>query len=107
MAALWVQIPLRYDPIALNMIRTGYVYLPSSYYNKALPVMVLFHGLEGYGLNIIQAGSGGTFQASCEITFEELLVLRFGCIALACSREDWVSSLLQRHQRCCPYRYNP
>jgi hypothetical protein len=61
-----VQIPLRYDPIAANMIRTGYVYLPSSFNGKALPVMVLFHGLEGYGLNIIQAGSGGTFQVSSE-----------------------------------------
>ena len=64
-----VQIPLRYNPIALNMIRTGYVYLPSRYQNKALPVMVLFHGLEGYGLNIITAGSGGTFQVSPQSLF--------------------------------------
>jgi len=57
-----VQIPLRFDPIDNNLIRTGYYYLPSKWQSKALPVMVLFHGLEGYGLDTIQAGSGSNFQ---------------------------------------------
>ena len=56
------QIPLRFDPIDNNLIRTGYYYLPSKWQSKALPVMVLFHGLEGYGLDTIQAGSGSNFQ---------------------------------------------
>ena len=61
------QIPLRFDPVDNNLMRTGYYYLPSQWQNKALPVMVLFHGLEGYGLNIIQAGSGNTFQVSTNL----------------------------------------
>ena len=42
--------------------RTGYYYLPSGWRNKALPVMVLLHGLEGYGISILNSGSIGTFQ---------------------------------------------
>ena len=43
-------------------IRTGYYFLPSGWYNTSLPVMMLFHGLAGYGVSILNAGSQGTFQ---------------------------------------------
>ena len=58
------QIPYRYDPIAgiPPLQRTGYYYLPSGWQNTTLPVMVLFHGLEGYGISILESGSQGTFQ---------------------------------------------
>jgi len=68
-----VQIPLRFDPIDNNLIRTGYYYLPSKWQSKALPVMVLFHGLEGYGLDTIQAGSGSNFQVCAGIDPRSLL----------------------------------
>ncbi len=53
------QIPFRYNPLVgiPPRIRTGYYYLPSGWQNTALPVMVLFHGLEGYGLSIMYAGT--------------------------------------------------
>ncbi len=62
--ARFVQIPYRYDPIAgiPPLERTGYYYLPPGWENTSLPVMVLFHGLEGYGLNILSSGSEQTFQ---------------------------------------------
>ena len=71
------QIPLRFDPIDNNLIRTGYYYLPSQWQSKALPVMVLFHGLEGYGLDTMNAGSGGSFVVS------PLLTLMLGVASLA------------------------
>ncbi len=53
------QIPFRYNPLfgVPPRIRTGYYYLPSGWQNRALPVMVLMHGLEGYGLSIMYAGT--------------------------------------------------
>ena len=59
-----MQIPFRYNPLAGTppRIRTGYYYLPSGWRNKKLPVMVLFHGLAGYGLSILNAGSQATYQ---------------------------------------------
>ena len=54
-----MQIPFRYNPLVgiPPRIRTGYYYLPSGYYGQPLAVMVLFHGLEGYGLSIMYAGT--------------------------------------------------
>jgi len=62
-----VQIPYRYNPIAgiPPLQRTGYYYLPSGWQYAALPVMVLFHGLEGFGLSILSSGSQGTYQVGC------------------------------------------
>ena len=64
-----LQIPFRYNPLVgiPPRIRTGYYYLPSGWQNRALPVMVLLHGLSGYGLSILYAGtpnqgSQSTFQ---------------------------------------------
>ena len=59
-----LQIPYRYNPIAgiPPLQRTGYYYLPSGWQNTTLPVMVLFHGLEGFGVSILNSGSQGTYQ---------------------------------------------
>ena len=59
-----LQVPFRYNPIIGTppYARTGYYYLPSGWQYKALPVMVLLHGLEGYGISILNSGSIGTFQ---------------------------------------------
>lgn len=71
---LHTQIPFRYEPPAGNppLIRTGYYYLPSSFRRRRLPVMLLFHGLAGYGgiccgknpgdVGIMGAGAVMTFQ---------------------------------------------
>ena len=55
---------MRYEPMAgeIPRIRTGYYYLPAGWHNTTMPVMVLFHGLAGYGVSIIDAGSQGTYQ---------------------------------------------
>ena len=58
------QVPFRYNPVIgyPSYKRTGYYYLPSGWRNGPLPVMVLLHGLEGYGISILNSGSIGTFQ---------------------------------------------
>jgi len=58
------QVPFRYNPVIgyPPYKRTGYYYLPSGWRNGPLPVMVLLHGLEGYGISILNSGSIGTFQ---------------------------------------------
>ena len=58
------QVPFRYNPVIGTppFKRTGYYYLPSGWRNGPLPVMVLLHGLEGYGISILNSGSIGTFQ---------------------------------------------
>ena len=60
------QVPFRYETRAgfPPRIRTGYYYLPTGWRNTSLPVMVLFHGLAGYGISILDAGSQGTFQVT-------------------------------------------
>lgn len=67
-ASLVGQIPFRYATKAGTppRIRTGYYYLPSGWVNTTLPVMVLMHGLAGYGESILNAGSQGTFQDQAE-----------------------------------------
>ena len=67
-----VQIPFRYNPRAGRppLTRTGYYYLPSGWRNKPLPLMLMFHGLAGFGgigkgaigVGIMGAGSVINFQ---------------------------------------------
>ena len=69
-----LQVPFRYEPRVGNppLTRTGYYYLPSGWRNKALPVMVMFHGLAGFGgigggkggVGIMGSGSRITFQVA-------------------------------------------
>lgn len=47
-----LQIPLKYKDAAY---RTGTYFLPSQYRYRAVPVLVVFHGLEGNGLGMVQA----------------------------------------------------
>ena len=68
-----IKVPLRYsqDP---RDTRTGYYVLPPNWRNRNLPVMVLFHGLAGFGgttggrkasdRGILGTGSGLTFLVS-------------------------------------------
>lgn len=70
------QVPFRYEPRVGNppLTRTGYYYLPSNWRNKKLPVMLMFHGLAGFGglgggkrpsdFGIMGAGSRITFQVT-------------------------------------------
>ena len=69
-----LQIPFRYNPKAGHppLTRTGYYYLPSGWRNKKLPIMLLFHGLAGFGgvgggavgVGIMGAGYRTTFQVA-------------------------------------------
>lgn len=67
------QVPFRYEPREGNppLTRTGYYYLPSNWRNKKLPVMLMFHGLAGFGgLKGTKPGDFGIMGAGSQITFQ-------------------------------------
>lgn len=88
------QVPFRYEEKAGTppRIRTGYYFLPSGWYNTSLPVMMLFHGLAGYGVSILNAGSQGTFQVGA-------------CSYLCAERKHYRTLNSRLHLGRCPQLY--
>lgn len=81
-----LQIPFRYEPKAGKppLIRTGYYFLPTGWRTKRLPIMLLCHGLAGFGgigggkrigdVGIMGAGYRITFQVAALARIRDIVV---------------------------------